>query len=313
MAREVRRAGLHGIALESDHLGVAIFPEAGGKIMDLVHRPSGTELLWHNPRVGLAATYAGAAFDDVWCGGWDEVFPTDVPCSDGFNSHHDHGDLWIGPWEASVGEGESVLLERSSPSLPCTMRKRIELVEDAAELRVSYRLENLGHVPVEFMWDIHVAHAIRPGSRIHVAAGSVAPEPPFLGRVAGTQGAPTWPRTGDVDLSVAPPPETAHTEFLCLGDLERGACAVSHPDSGLAVGLEYSTDVFPYLWLFGVYGGWRGHYVLLTEPCTSPPGSLCENAARGAAARLKPGEALETELVLRVTVGLDMLDAIAFD
>jgi hypothetical protein len=58
--------------------------------------------------------------------------------------------------------------------------------------------------------------------------------------------------------------------------------------------------VFPTVWLFGVYGGWRGHHVLLTEPSTSPPGSLAENAAAGTAATLAAGATLETEVVATV-------------
>jgi hypothetical protein len=41
--------------------------------------------------------------------------------------------------------------------------------------------------------------------------------------------------------------------------------------------------------------------VLLTEPCTSRPGSLIENVERGTAARLEEGAALETEVTIRVT------------
>jgi len=50
-----------------------------------------------------------------------------------------------------------------------------------------------------------------------------------------------------------------------------------------------------------VYGGWRGHYVLLTEPCTSRPGSLVENVERGTAARLEAGATLETSVAIRVS------------
>ena len=72
--------GIPGLALEGDRLRLTLFPEAGAKILDLVHRPTGVNLLWRNPRVPLRRTYPGAAFDDVWSGGWDELFPTDAPC-----------------------------------------------------------------------------------------------------------------------------------------------------------------------------------------------------------------------------------------
>jgi hypothetical protein len=38
----------------------------------------------------------------------------------------------------------------------------------------------------------------------------------------------------------------------------------------------------------------------LTEPCTSRPGSLVENVERGTAARMDAGQALETEVTIRV-------------
>ena len=138
-----------------------MFPAAGGKIMDLIHRPSGRNLLWHNPRIGLAATNPGASFDDVWCGGWDEIFPTDPPCADETNSYHDHGDLWIGPWSATPDGENALVLERASASLPCVMTKRLEVMGDA--VHVSYRLVNTGYAAFDYMWDIHMAHAIRPG------------------------------------------------------------------------------------------------------------------------------------------------------
>ena len=185
--RDVRRNGLDGMVLESDEVSLSVFPAAGGKIMDLVHRPSGRNLLWHNPRVGLAATNPGAPFDDVWCGGWDEVFPTDPPCADETNSYHDHGDLWIGPWSATLDGENALVLERASASLPCVMTKRLEVVGNA--VHVSYRLVNTGYAAFDYMWDIHVAHAIRPGSRIEVTGSPEwFPEEPFPGRT-GQSGA----------------------------------------------------------------------------------------------------------------------------
>jgi hypothetical protein len=54
------------------------------------------------------------------------------------------------------------------------------------------------------------------------------------------------------------------------------------------------------VWLWGVYGGWRGHYVLLTEPNTSPPGGLAQAIADGTAARLDAGQTLETTTIATI-------------
>jgi len=300
------RDGVPGIRLDGELLSLSVFPEAGGKVFDLVHKPTGFNLLWHNPRVALARTYAGATFDDVWCGGWDELFPTDPPCTLDGNAYHDHGDLWIGPWEWSVekddGAEATVCLRRFAVSLPCLMEKWISLRRGAPAVIFRHRLTNLGTQPVSFVWNLHVAHAIEPGSRVHLPAGHVGVEPPDRGRLGDCVVEASWPldESAPGDLSVLPGPEAGLTEWLFARDLREGWCAVTHPSVGVGLELAFDRDVFSTVWLWGVFGGWRGHYFLLTEPCTSPPGSLADNVSRGLAASLEAGGVLETEVVATV-------------
>jgi hypothetical protein len=188
----VERNGLRGIALRGEQIEATVFPEPGGKILDLVHRRTGTNVLWQNPRVPLQRTHAGAPFDDLWCGGWDELFPTDPPCELDGSSYHDHGDLWIGPWEWKIErndvEAAVLYLRRYSVSLPCRVERWISLERDAAELAVRYRLTNLGAQAVRFQWTVHVAHWIGPGSRLYLPATTLGVQPPYLGRAQGAEG-----------------------------------------------------------------------------------------------------------------------------
>ena len=131
----------------------------------------------------------GAAFDDIWCGGWDELFPTDPPCELDGNTFHDHGDLWHGPWDWTVehddGETATVHLRRYTVALPCLMEKWITLRRDGLDVRFRHRLTNLGTQPLPFAWSLHVAHAIGPDSRIHLPAAAVAAGPSMPGRLDG--------------------------------------------------------------------------------------------------------------------------------
>ena len=299
------RDGVPGIGLETEELFVSVFPDAGGKVLDLVHKRTGVNLLWRNPRVPLQRTHAGAPFEDVWCGGWDELFPTDAPCTVDGNVIHDHGDLWIGPWEWSVehedDDSATLRLSRFSPSLPCLVEKWLTLSSGAPALACRYRLTNVGTQPIAFVFSLHVAHAIGPGSVLHLPASRIAVEPPYVGRPPLGEAAHPWPGQGGAgDLSRLPGPESGLTEWLWTRDLADGWCAVSHPDRGIGLALAFDRRVFPTVWLFGVYGGWRGHHFLLTEPATSPPGSLASSVEAGTAATLAAGETLETEVVATV-------------
>ena len=301
---------MHGIALDGNEIGVTVFPEAGGKILDLVHKPSGKNLLWRNPRVGLMKTYPGAPFDDVWCGGWDDLFPTDAPCVIDGVAYHDHGDLWIGPWEWSLQRDDAeravLYLRRHSVSLPCLAEKWVSVGREETAVVVRHRLTNLGAAPISYFWNQHVAHAIEPGSRVQLPATRVGVEPSYPGRSAGGAGTLSWPSDATTgDLSVLPGPEAGLTEWLFSEDLREGCCAVTHPGAGVGLELSFDRSIFPTVWLWGVFGGWRGHHVLLTEPCTSRPGSLADSIARGDAASLEGGEAVETEVVATVLTDIE--------
>ena len=101
------------------------------------------------------------------------------------------------------------------------------------------------------------------------------------------------------DLRPLPGPERGLTEWLYPLDLQDGSCAVMHAN-GIGLALAFDRAVFKTVWTWGVYGGWRGHYVLLTEPSTSPPGGLAASVAAGTAAQIEPGTVLETRVVATI-------------
>ena len=302
------RNGVPGLVLEGDQLRLTIYPDAGAKILDLVHLPTGENLLWHNPRVPLRRTYPGAAFDDVWCGGWDELFPTDTPCEIAENTFHDHGDLWCGPWEWTVeeddGETATVALQRYAVALPCLMQKWVTVARQGLEVRFRHRLKNLGLQPVPYVWNLHVAHPISPRSRIDLPVQTLRVVEMQPGRFEGIA-AVVWPEHDGIDLRVVPPPEAGLTEWLHTEDARQGWCEVVHPDRTVGLRLTFDQEVFRTTWLWGVYGGWRGHYLLLTEPCTSSPGGLASSIADGTAAVLAQGEVLETTVTATIVDGVE--------
>jgi hypothetical protein len=304
--RTLVQQGVPGLALEGDHVRLTLFPDAGAKILDLVHTATGFDLLWKNPRVPLRATYPGPAFDDVWCGGWDELFPTDPACEVGGNHYHDHGDLWHGPWECEVehddGHEATVYLRRFAVALPCLMEKWITVRRNSLEIRFRHRLTNLGTRPEPYTWSLHVAHPIGPGSRVLLPATRLGVEDAETSRFGAGCDEVSWPAHAGEDLQRVLGPERGLTEWLYALDLQEGWCAVVH-ENGVGLALAFDPAIFRTIWTWGVYGGWRGHHVLLTEPSTSPPGGLAASVAAGTAALIEPGAVLETTVVAAVLEG----------
>ena len=78
--------GLRAIELENEWLRLSLLPEVGAKMYDLVWKPTGRNFLWHNPRIRPQPYPIEANFDNYWCGGWDEGFPTCDECD--FRGEH---------------------------------------------------------------------------------------------------------------------------------------------------------------------------------------------------------------------------------
>ncbi|HWR97518.1 MAG TPA: hypothetical protein VN317_03780, partial [Candidatus Methanoperedens sp.] len=67
------------LVLENARLRAVILPKLGGRVWELEDRVRDRQWIWHREGVPLAAAPAGAVYDEVWAGGWEELFPNDAP------------------------------------------------------------------------------------------------------------------------------------------------------------------------------------------------------------------------------------------
>jgi hypothetical protein len=95
-------------------------------------------------------------------------------------------------------------------------------------------------------------------------------------------------------MRIVPPPEAATCDFYYATDLAAGWCALTDAQAGYGFGLAFDPTIFRSVWVFGAYGGWRGHYVTILEPCTAYPYRLEQAVAQGTASRLAAGASVET-------------------
>ena len=79
-------------------------------------------------------------------------------------------------------------------------------------------------------------------------------------------------------------------------DLAAGWYAVEDMETGEGFLLTFPLDLCPYLWLWLVYGGWRGYHHVIVEPWTSYPVHLAEAVRGGTHRKLAPGEKFAAEV-----------------
>ncbi|HHY56060.1 MAG TPA: DUF4432 family protein [Chloroflexi bacterium] len=300
-----RYHGFQALVIENRYLRLVILPELGGKLWSLVYKPVDREIFWHNPRMAPRPAFYGAAYDDWFCGGWDELFPNDAPTTFAGDVYPDHGEWWAMPfaWEIVTQRADEVTLHlwRAGVVTNTFVERWITVRAGEARVDLRYRLRNHGPQPLDFLWKLHPALAISPHAHIELPACSVLPDPAFNERLDRQPFA--WPNARSaqgemVDMRLIPPSSVATCDFYYATNLAAGRCAFVDPQAGYRFTLTFDPTVFRSVWVFGAYGGWRGHYVTILEPCTGYPYRLEDAVAQGTASRLGAGEEIETTVAV---------------
>jgi hypothetical protein len=300
--------GLQVVRIENEHIRVDVIPEVGAKIYSFVHKASGRNLLWHNPRVPLARVSYGALFDDHWSGGWDELLPNDVPFKTPSGEMlPDHGEVWSqeSQWDV-VEERNDVVAVRfvtHGRILPTQFEKTLSLRAGDAYCTVEYVYRNLGAVPIDFLWNICCSLEISPATRLDIPArrGIIEATDPWNTMKFSPGTEYEWPcavtPSGNrVDFRTMPPEEAGVTDFQYLPNLSSGWFAVTDTDAQVGFGMVFPIDVIPHLSLFRSVGGWRGQHLVSVEPSIGFPYDLVIAKEKGTAGRLDAGTTFEAKI-----------------
>jgi galactose mutarotase-like enzyme len=299
--------GLSTIILENRLLRVVFLPELGGKIWQITYKPQDTNLLWNNPRIFPARLPMNSRYDDVWCGGWDELFPNDEVATIAGESYPDHGELWTGSWQARPFEkpGEvGVELSFITPISSIKIEKTVTLRADQSLIRFQHKFTNLGVAPFPFLWKLHPAFAVSPDHRVDFPSMQVVLEPVFSGTLTGVSSPFAWPTAQlnekQIDLRRIPGVDQPRLYFFYGTEMKDSWCALTNTKTGLSCGLYFDPKVFNSAWLFASYGGWRNYQVAVLEPCTGYPLNFEAMRAAGRARTLAPQTSFTTEVLFSV-------------
>ncbi len=289
--------------LQNEFLKVTVLPEAGAKVFDVIDRRTGRNFLWHNPRIEPQPYPIEANFDNYWCGGWDDAFPTCEACLYRGEQYPNLGELRSLTWKVEEAREESATLSAFGPISPVAATKTVQLKGRCLEM--TYSIENLGYSGIDFLWGTHPAYAISSETVLHIPArtGIVGVSSHASFGVAGQRY--SWPMlesdAGVTDMSRARAANANSNAGHYATDLSAGWYAVEDSVSEQSLLFEFDLAVCPNLWMWLSYGGWRGYHLAVIEPWTSCPVTLSEAVEAGTHRHLKPGERFQTSV--RLTAG----------
>jgi hypothetical protein len=290
---DTTRDGLRVLTLENEWLALSILPEVGAKIVRLYDKASARNVLWENPRIRPQRFPVDSNFDNYWCGGWDDAFPTADACVYQGEPYPNVGELRSLNWNVDdvSGEGcsQQVRLSAFGPISAVKAIKTVSLIRRVVCMH--FEIESQGPLPLDFLWGTHPAFAVEAGTRLII--------PARVGIVGQSNhaslGSPgeryDWPLLncgGSVtDMSVVKDISTGLACGHYATELNEGWYAVETAGAGMLV--EFPLETCPCLWLWLVYGGWRGYHHAIVEPWTGYPVNLEQAVKDGRASRLLPG------------------------
>lgn len=289
---------LHGqpaAVLVNGLLRVVVLPGLGGRIWQITHLPSGRDLLWNHPSRAPQPVAFGSTYDDEFVGGWDELFPNDLPETLAGEAYPDHGELWSERWSADVlsGDAAAVRLTLRTRVSACEVTRVITLPPGRPVVHLDVTVRSTGTVDLPMMHKQHLAVALTAMSRLQLPSATV--ELGDFGRPrAAEPGAQFgWPSLAGHDMRARPP--DGISELMFARDLQAGWCAVVDP-SGPGIGLVFDREIYPACWTFASFRGWRGLDVLVLEPCTGTGLSVLDGVETGRHRVLRAGEELRTRV-----------------
>jgi hypothetical protein len=292
------------VVLENHRLRATVIPRLGGRVWELLDRVRDRQWIWHRDDVPLAASPPGSVYDEVWAGGWEELFPNDAPGQFEGRTLLDHGEWWTNTWtvaEASEGVESLVRLVCDTPIWGTLCTKEFRLSADADQLKVAYRIENRGSEGFHFLFKQHLPVQITPACTLVLPGGCVTTVDPQFGTMLPGPGPFDWPIAGGADLRRIPQRSSAGREFVYVTAMPDSWCGINDTAKGASLRMRYDAREVPFLWLFLSYGGWRDCYTTVLEPCTNMPKHLADAVRLGQSAHLAAGGVFATTVT--VTLG----------
>lgn len=264
------------VSIENE-LYQAIFTIKGSKMVSLVDKHTGRELLLQpNNEKLLQGTY-DSDYNAVDVSGFDEMLPTideyyySQPPWEGIKLP-DHGEVWSIDWHVTLNP-DCLEMSVFGVRLPYRFSKRVYFNDDMA-LQIRYSLENLSPFDMEYVWAAHAIFIMEEDSLILLPSGSKSGTlTESYQNLNGKYGDHIllhktyhMPHENAISINLSSPQYM--DKFYIDDPLTQGQCGVYYPSDNSSYVINFPQKAVPYLGILLSKGLHLGCSCIL-EPCTA--------------------------------------------
>lgn len=309
--------------LTSDVLSLQVDPGRGSDILSIVHRATGTELLFATPwraraddirggRSGVTSTGSMHTWLEQYRGGWQVLCPNaGAPRTVRGSDWGYHGEASVAGWRVVARAPQMLSLTTELVSAPLAIARDIAV--EAGVVSIVDTVTNLSGTDVEFDFAHHPAFGgafLEDGCTIETGAATFVND-----SEAGIAGVDpdsrhAWPHVRGqdgaiIDLSRVPASASRQSAFGWLTDFTEHWASFVSSRSGLKVRMDWDGTRLPYAWLWQELNSspdwpWYGRArVVAIEPSSTPT----SGTARQSAIRLPPRGRVRIPITLAVSQG----------
>ncbi len=188
------------VTLENDYLKLTLLPELGGRIYQVIFKPTGNNMFYQNP-VLKPSPWGPPEMGWWWAaGGMEWGLPVE-----------EHGYEWGIPWQYTIietADGVTVELRDSTASDRLRARVAVTLPNDTAFFEVSPTLDNPTAAPIDTKFWLNAmlapgpANRVSPNLRIIMPTDRVTVHSSGDSRLPGPWTQANWPVHNGVDYSL---------------------------------------------------------------------------------------------------------------
>lgn len=256
------------IILENDLIKATFIPRLGMKLSSLIYKPKNKEVFFQPAKGGYGEPKLADPFENYDTSGCDDMLPTIDACY----SLTDHGEIWCNDVTDYMEENNKIEFNVNLRTMPLKLNK--ELYLDDNMLVMNYKIENLTHERLSYIWALHPLNVFDDNTKMLIECNDNILNVKDSEILGGVEENVTFPILNKNDIEIDLSKLSSYNDgkfykFYFKDKVNLNKAGLRYGNEGVDFMIHYDKDFSPYLGVWINKGGFKDEYNVAIEPSTA--------------------------------------------